>query len=92
MIVEQLGDGARQGRVAAINAFVAQATPPDTAAARVLEPLLGDRDPFIRAAVAAALGRIGVAASVQALQARRAVEDEPRVQAALDQAVRRLGS
>jgi aminopeptidase N len=92
LIVEQLGEGARQGRIAAINALVAHATPPDTAAARLLEPLLDDADPFIRAAVAGALGRVGVATSSSALQARRAVEEEPRVRLALDQALRRLGS
>jgi aminopeptidase N len=92
LIVEQLGDGARQGRIAAINALMAHATPPDTSAARLLEPLLSDPDPFVRAAAAAALGRLGVAATLSALQARRAVEEEPRVRIALDQAVRRLGS
>jgi aminopeptidase N len=92
MILEQLGDGGRQGRVAAINALIAHATPPDTATARLLEPLLDDADPFIRAAAAGALGRLGVATSLPALQARRAVEEEPRVRLALDQAVRRLGS
>jgi aminopeptidase N len=92
LIIDQLSEGARQGRIAAINALVAHATPPDTAGARSLEPLLDDPDPFIRAAAAGALGRVGVAASVRVLQARRAVEEEPRVRLALDQAVRRLGS
>jgi HEAT repeat protein len=92
LIVEQLGAGERPGRIAAINALVAHTTPPDTAGARLLEPLLDDGDSFIRAAVAGALGRLGVATSIPALQARRAVEEEPRVRRALDQAVRRLGS
>jgi HEAT repeat protein len=90
--MEHLGDGARQGRIAAINALVAHSTRADTAGGRALEPFLEDADPFIRTAVAGALGRIGDASSVAALRARRAVEQEPRVQAALDQAVRRLGS
>jgi aminopeptidase N len=92
LIIEQLGDGAPQGRIASINALIAHTTPPDTAGARLLEPLLDDADPFIRAAVAGALGRLGAATSLPALQARRAVEEEPRVRLALDQAVRRLGS
>jgi aminopeptidase N len=92
LIVEQLAAGARPGRVAAINALVAHATRGDTASARVLEPLLENEDPFIRSAAAGALGRIGDARSRAALQARREVEQEARVQAALDQAIRRLGS
>jgi aminopeptidase N len=92
LIVEQLGAGARQGRVAAINALVAQGTQGDTASSRVLEPLLNDEDPFIRAAAAGALGRIGDAESRAALQTRRGVEQEARVRGALDQAIRRLGS
>lgn len=90
LIVEHLTTGARPGRVAAISALVSQATPTDSAAALALEPLLADDDPFIRAAVASALGRIGMTRSLPALRARRAVEDEPRVQRALDQAVGRL--
>lgn len=90
LIVEHLAPGARPGRVAAINALVAHATPTDTAAAVALEPLLADDDSFVRAAVAGALGRIGMTRSLPALRARRAVEDEPRVQRALDQAVGRL--
>lgn len=92
MIVEQLGEGARQGRVAAVNALVTHGGRGDTAAVRMLQPLLDDDDPFIRAAVAGALGRVGDATTIAALQARRAVEQEPRVRNALDQAVRRLGS
>jgi aminopeptidase N len=92
LIIEQLGNGERQGRVAAIAGIIAHAAPPDTAAARLLEPMLDDADPFVRATVAGALGRLGVITSVPALQARRAVEEEPRVRVALDQAVRRLGS
>lgn len=91
LIIEQLGGGARPGRIAAINALLAHGSPPDTAGARLLQPLLDDGDPFIRAAVAGALGRLGVATSLPALQARRAVEEEPRVRLALDQALRRLG-
>ena len=92
LIIGQLNDGERRGRVAAINALVAHATPPDSAAARLIEPLLDDPDPSIRIAAAGALARLGAAASAQALRARRAKEEEPRVRAALDQAVRRLGS
>ena len=92
LIVEQLDEGARQGRVAAINALMAHASPGDTIVALELERLLNDDDPSIRAAAAAGLGRVGVASSVRALQARRAVEEEHRVRIALDQAVRRLGS
>jgi aminopeptidase N len=92
LILEHVGTGARQGRVAAINALVAQGAPGDTASARVLQPLLDDEDPVIRAAAAAALGRIGDAESLAALQTRRGVEQEPRVRGALDLAIRRLGS
>jgi aminopeptidase N len=92
LIIEQLDDGERQGRVAAINALVTHAVPADSGTALVLEGLLDDGDPFLRIAAAAALGRVGIRASVQALQARRAKEEEPRVRLALDQAIRRLGS
>jgi aminopeptidase N len=92
LIIEHLGQGARQGRVAAITALVARAAPSDTSDARFLEPLLGDDDLFIRSAAAAALGRIGAQHSVTALEARRAVEQEPRVRTAIDQAIRRIGS
>jgi aminopeptidase N len=92
LIIEQLGEGERQGRVAAINALVAHATPPDSGGARLIEPLLDDADPFIRIAAASAIARLRAATSVQALQARRSKEEEPRVRAALDQAIRRLGS
>ncbi|MGQ0712785.1 MAG: M1 family aminopeptidase [Gemmatimonadaceae bacterium] len=92
LIVGHLGEGARPGRVAAINALAAHATPADTSIARTLEPLLVDQDLFIRSAVAAALGRTGVKASIAALEARRGVEEEPRVRAAIAQALRRLGS
>jgi aminopeptidase N len=92
VIIEQLNDGDRRGRVAAISALAAQATPPDSVSARLIAPLLDDADPSVRIAAAGALARFGTAASVQALQARRAKEQEPRVRAALDQAVRRLGS
>ena len=92
LITEHVDQGARPGRVAAINALVAHATPSDTSVARTLEPLLDDRDSFIRSAIAGALGRVGVKASVAALRARRAVEEEPRVRMAIDQAILRLGS
>jgi aminopeptidase N len=92
LIVEHLDQGARPGRVAAINALVAQASSSDTSAARMLEPLLGDDDLFIRSAAAGALGRIGARNSVTALRARRTVEEEPRVRTAIDQAIRRIGS
>jgi HEAT repeat protein len=92
LIVEHLGQGERQGRVAAINALVAHSAPSDTTVARTLEPLLGDDDLFIRSAAASALGRVGARNSVAALQARRAVEEEPRVRTAIDQAIRRIGS
>ena len=91
LIVEHLGEGARAGRVAAIEALAAQSARGDTAASRMLEPLLQDSDPFIRAAAATALGRVGDATAVAALRARRSLEQEPRVRNALDQAVRRLG-
>ncbi|MDQ4079843.1 MAG: HEAT repeat domain-containing protein, partial [Gemmatimonadota bacterium] len=92
LIAEHLDRGARQGRVAAINALVAQASSSDTSVARMLEPLLSDDDLFIRSAAAGALGRIGARNSVTALEARRAVEQEPRVRMAIDQAIRRIGS
>jgi aminopeptidase N len=92
LIIEQLDEGERQGRVAAVAALTAHASPGDTAVALELERLLNDDDPSVRAAAATSLGRVGVAASVRALQARRAVEEEHRVRTALDQAVRRLGS
>jgi aminopeptidase N len=92
LIVEHLGDGARPGRIAAINALVAHGGRGDTASLRLLEPLLDDEDSFIRAAVAGALGRVGTASTIARLEARRAVEQEARVRNALDQAVRRLGS
>lgn len=91
LIVEHLRDGARPGRIAAINALAAHGGRGDTAALRSLEPLLDDEDPFIRAAVAGALGRVGSPSTIARLQARRAVEQEVRVRNALDQAVRRLG-
>jgi HEAT repeat protein len=92
LIIEHLSDGARPGRIAAINALAAHGGRGDTASVRILEPLLDDEDPFIRAAVAGALGRLGTASTIVRLQARRAVEQEARVRNALDQAVRRLGS
>ena len=92
LILEHIGDGPRAGRVAAIAALAAHGTGGDTAGTRVLVPMLDDPDPFIRAAVAGALARVGDASTVAALQARRAVEHEPRVLNAIDQAVRRLGS
>ena len=92
LIVEQLGEGARAGRVAAIEALAAHSARGDTAASRLLEPLLDDVDPFVRAAAAGALGRVGDATASAALRARRAAEQEPRVRNALDQAIRRLGS
>ncbi len=92
LILEHIGEGPRQGRVAAINALAAHGTRGDTAGSRVLVPMLDDLDPFIRAAVAGALGRVGDGSTVAALQTRRAVEQEPRVRNAIDQAVRRLGS
>jgi aminopeptidase N len=91
-ILEHIGEGARPGRVAAINALAAHGTRGDTAITRVLVPMLDDPDSFVRAAVAGALARLGDASSLAALRARRAVEQEPRVQNAIDQAVRRLGS
>jgi HEAT repeat protein len=92
LILEHVGTGARQGRLAAINALVAHGARGDTAGSRVLEPLLDDEDPFIRAAAAGALGRLGDAESLAALQTRRGIEQEPRVRGALDLAIRRLGS
>ena len=92
LIVGQLGDGARPGRIAAMNALAAHGGRGDTASVRILAPFLEDPDPFIRAAAAGALGRVGDAATIATLQARRAVEQEARVRTALDQAVRRLGS
>jgi epoxyqueuosine reductase len=92
LILEHAGTGARQGRLAAINALVAHGARGDTASSRVLEPLLDDEDPFIRAAAAGALGRLGDAESLAALQTRRGIEQEPRVRGALDLAIRRLGS
>ena len=92
LILEHIGDGLRPGRVAAINALVAHGARGDTAGVRVLVPMLDDPDPFIRAAVAGALARLGDASTVGALQARRSVERELRVRNAIDQAVRRLGS
>jgi aminopeptidase N len=92
LIVEHLGEGARAGRVAAINALAAHGERGDTASVRILTPLLEDDDPFIRSAVAGALGRVGDSTTIATLQARRAVEQEARVRTALDQAVRRLGS
>lgn len=92
LILEHIGQGPRQGRVAAINALAAHSTPGDTAASRLLVPMLDDEDPFLRAAVAGSLGRLGDARAVAALQTRRAVEQEPRVRNAIDQALRRLGS
>jgi aminopeptidase N len=92
LIVEHLASGARPGRVAAINALVAHAARSDTTVTRTLEPLLGDPDPFIRSAVAGALGRLGDRRGLAALEARLAIEQESRVRTALDQAIRRLGS
>jgi HEAT repeat protein len=92
IIVEHLTSGARPGRLAAIEALAAHAGRTDTTGARTLEPMLDDPDPFIRAAVAGALARIGGASALEALRARRTSEQEPRVRAALDQAIRRLGS
>ena len=91
LIAEQLGDGGRAGRVAAIEALTAQSARGDTATSHRLQPLLDDADPFIRAAAAGALGRVGDPTAVTALRARRALEQEPRVRNALDQAMRRLG-
>ena len=59
LIIEQLDEGARQGRVAAINALTAHASPGDTTVALELERLLNDDDPSIRAAAAAGLRRLG---------------------------------
>jgi aminopeptidase N len=92
LIVVHLRDGARPGRVAAINALAAHGSRGDTASVRELDPLLDDEDPFVRAAVAGALGRVGDASIIARLQARRAAEHETRVRNALDQAIRRLGS
>ena len=92
LVLEHIADGPRQGRIAAINALAAHTTRGDTSDSRLLVPMLGDADPFIRAAVAGALGRLGDGSAVAALQARRAIEHEPRVRNAIDQAVRRLGS
>ena len=92
LIVEHLSSGARPGRVAAINALVAHGAGSDTTVMRTLEPLLDDPDPFIRSAVAGALGRLGDRRALTVLEARRAVEQESRVRNALDQAIRRLGS
>ena len=92
LIVVHLRDGARPGRVAAINALAAHGGRGDTASVRELDPLLDDEDPFVRAAVAGALGRVGDASIIARLQARRAAEHETRVRNALDQAIRRLGS
>ena len=90
LILEHVAEGARSVRMAAINALGGRAAPNDTAAALALEPLLADDDAFIRAAVASVLGNLGMARSLPSLRARRAVENEPSVQRALDQAIGRL--
>jgi aminopeptidase N len=92
IIVEHLTSGGRPGRIAAIDALAAHAGRVDSTAARVIEPMLDDPDPFIRAAAAGALARIGDASTVETLRAHRTSEQEPRVRAALDQALRRLGT
>jgi HEAT repeat protein len=92
LIVEQLDRGHAAGRLAAISALVAQSARPDPSAVAALTGSLSDDDPFVRAAAASAIGRLGDASAVSSLRERRAVEQEPRVMSALDHAIQRLGS
>ena len=55
-----------------------------------LEPLLNDPDIFLRGAAATALGQLGQASAIPALEARRKVELDGRVVTAIDQALARL--
>ena len=69
----------RQTRQAAIAALTRRATGREAELAAALAPLLHADDLFIRTAAARALGTLGQASSIAALEARLAVEAESRV-------------
>ncbi|HET6567162.1 MAG TPA: M1 family aminopeptidase [Rhodothermales bacterium] len=69
----------RRTRTQAIRSLTAKAQGREAEAARAIAPLLDDDDLFIRQAAAQALGRLGQASSLPALQARLNVEAESRV-------------
>ena len=69
----------RQTRQTAIAALVRGAAGREAGLAEAIAPLLDADDLFIRSAAARALGTLGQASSIPALEARRAVEAESRV-------------
>ena len=69
----------RQARQAAITALTRRASGREPELAAALAPLLDADDLFIRTAAARALGTLGQASSIAALEARLAVEAESRV-------------
>jgi aminopeptidase N len=69
----------RRARLAAIAALTRRATGREAELAAALGPLLDVDDLFIRTAAARALGTLGQASSIPALEARLAVEAESRV-------------
>ncbi len=86
-----LGPGnKRASREAAITGLLRNARGREPALARTLEPLLSDADHYIRVDVARALGELGQAFSIKALEARRGVELESRVVNAIDAALQQL--
>jgi aminopeptidase N len=91
MITRYLADGtSRNTRVAAIEALVERAKDREAEVASSITPLLGADDLFVRSAAATALGQLGQASAVQALQARRRVEAESRVINLIDAALATL--
>jgi HEAT repeat protein len=80
----------RQARVAAIGALEQRASGREGELAAAIAPLLDSDDLFIRQAAAQALGRLGQAASITALEARRHVEAESRVINDIDAALTAL--
>ena len=80
----------RESRQAAVAALLARSAGREAELAAALVPLLESDDLFIRQDAAAALGRLGQASSIAALEARRRVEAESRVANVIDAALSAL--
>ena len=80
----------RETRQAAIAALLARSSGREAELAAALAPLLGSDDLFIRQDAAAAMGRLGQASSIEALEARRRIEAESRVANVIDAALAAL--
>ena len=77
----------RNTRVAAIESLVKQSKGHEGDVASTIVPLLDADDLFVRGAAATALGGLGQASTVSALQARRKIEAESRVVNLIDAAL-----